>query len=190
MLTTAPSTSSTSSAPQPKYTLAPHSDTCSSTISFVALWSGRRGSERTADTSPSGCSGGSASSATCISDTPARCGTGSLVGRSTVARRRPSVPASCSSRGREWCWSGEGPDRRGRTKPCRASPALCWAWGSVRKGCDWALSVIEDFGDLAGKAKGNYIWLFGLLFPWLHIRWYSTSSSPPTAIHTPTSLLW
>jgi hypothetical protein len=126
MLTTAPSTSSTSSAPQPRCIHALHSDTCSTTISFT-VWSGGGGSEQTADTSPSGCSGDSASSATCISDTPATCGRESLVWRSTVASSRPpSVPLRVVvvGGGGEWCWSGEEPDRRGGTKPCRASLVL------------------------------------------------------------------
>jgi hypothetical protein len=127
MLTTAPSTSSTSSAPQPRCIHALHSDTCSTTISFT-VWSGGGGSEQTADTSPSGCSGDSASSATCISDTPATCGRESLVWRSTVASSRPpSVPLRVVVVGGGGSGVGAEKSRIGGEEQSRAVPALCWA---------------------------------------------------------------
>ena len=95
MLTTAPSTSSPASAPPPKHTRALHSDTCRKFA--ISLVDQHRGSEhglRTVDTSLSGCWAGSASSATCISDKPAKFETESPAWLA-VARRRPSVPVLC-----------------------------------------------------------------------------------------------
>jgi hypothetical protein len=160
--------------PRPSRRLSPNAFTpCTQTpvVPQLALWSGRRGSERTVDTSPSGCSGDSASSATCISDKPAMCGRESLVWQSTVASRRPpSVPLRVVvGKGVVLERRRSGSERRNKAVPCQ--PCSCKAWNPIHKHCDRALIVIEDFQKISHGMQGKNIFSSLIcFFPWLHIR--------------------